>query len=297
MSSSSISKARTRVSPDISFGPGVPGRESLGAETLDDLLGSGTGLLDEARIELVSETKTRIDLRYPLPGTPDASGNLTGSPRGAGTGWVRLVRYREASFVESVRSRFTAPRSESLAARDWNLICALRASGVGTPEPLAVGGDGRRSFLVTRELTNMVRATDFFVVNRSNQVRSDALVALGTFLGRVLRSGVRLPRLDAGAIFIGLPKAVCEGEEEPIANKRIRRLPPVVLTDVSGGRLGKLPSLRASAEWLESLVRSLDRRVGLSEREFYSIFSRSLRGASTKLERSTLWNYLVGKRS
>ena len=233
----------------IQFGPGVPGREALGARSFEDFMGEGGGaLLEEHRAELVEERLGFIALRVPLPGTPGADGKFTGAPKGAGTGWVRVVRYRGAGLFENLRARFTEPRSAGPAARDWNLICHLRSCGVGTPEPLAVGsesdsGFSPRSFLVTRELERAVRLADWLAEDRDPDERRRGVRALGEFLGRFFRSRVRLPRLSLETLRIGAEREACADEHAcddhgaPIAGTRLRKYPPVFLTDVSGGRI------------------------------------------------------------
>lgn len=231
------------------FGPGVPGREALGAQRFEDFMGEdGGALAEEHRAELVEEQLGRRVLRVPLPGTPGADGRFTGPPKGAGTGWVRVVRYRGAGLFENLRARFTAPRSASPGARDWNLLCHLRACGVGTPEPLAVGsasesGFSARSFLVTRELERAARLDDWLAAEREPGERQRGVRALAEFLARLFRSRVRLPRLSVAAISIGAEREACADEAAcdepgaPVAGKRLRRSPPVFLTDVTGGRI------------------------------------------------------------
>lgn len=281
----------------LKFGPGVPGREALGAKCLEDFLGTGEGLHDEARMETVREEGARRLLRYPLPGTPGEDGNLTGSPRGAGTGWVRLARYRGAGFLEALRTRFTAPRSESLAAREWNLLCVLRSEGVGTPEPLAVGGDVRRSFLVTRELSKVQPVAQWLSENAGGETRRNGLAALASFFGRLLRSGVHLPELCGEMLFIGRPKEPCESSREPVQGKRVRRLPPVFVEDVRGGRLEGVPAANACAGRLRKLFHSLPEAARPSPRECFVIFLRSLRGSASKAELRQLWHEIAQNRS
>src|SRR6185503_10072654 len=84
-------------------------------------------------------------------------GNLTGRVGPLGTGWLWLTVERRTPWTELVAARCTHPRSASLAEREWNLLCHLRANGVGTPEPLLVGTRGagplaRCSFLLVRAL-------------------------------------------------------------------------------------------------------------------------------------------------
>src|SRR5215218_170842 len=95
------------------------------------------------RATLVERVGGREVLRYPLPGTPDPDGKRRGPPKGAGTGYVVLHRWvasRVSSYwLDAWSARMTHPRSLSFGEREWNLVCHLRAFGVNTGEPLAVG--------------------------------------------------------------------------------------------------------------------------------------------------------------
>lgn len=285
----------------LQFGPGVPGREALGGRSLEDFLGTGSSLEEEDRSVKLEESATREVLRYPLPGTPREDGKLTGSPRGAGTGWVRLIRYRGAGFLEALRARFTEPCSRSLAEREWNLLCRLRGEGVGTPEPLAVGSTGggfaRRSFLVTRELENVDSLEDWLRANPKGEFRRQGLVALAAALRRLLHSGVHLPGLGSNSIFVARPKEICSDSEEPVREKRMRRLPAVYLTETTGGVLGELPEGREAARRISRIHATLRHPEQLGERECYSIFVRALGETFSKEKRRSLWREIAGKAS
>ncbi len=187
----------------IVLAPGLPGIAALGASRFEDLLGIGGALSEEARGRLVHGDEESVLLRVPLPGTPDESdpsARLTSRPRGAGTGFVYVRRYHAARPGRLFESRFTPPRSESLAAREWNLLCHLRRQGIGTPEPLAVGGEraaffARRSFLVTRELTATLPVEAWLAEHRTLEHRRRAARAVGNLCARLHRARVDLPRL------------------------------------------------------------------------------------------------------
>lgn len=237
----------------------MPGIESLGARTFDDFF-RAPGESGFERAALVARGPGLDSVCYPLPGTPDASGRFRGRPLGVGTGSVRLRRFTHASLREIARTRFTHPRSTSVAEREWNLLCHLRAFGVGTEEPLAVGrGAGsvfaQRSFLATRELED-VRALDVCAVEEKDpQARAVIARALGLALERVFRSNTWLPELAVQTIVeIKSPHAAGAGEpcvarqiavlknpiardEPPVRGLRWGRLPEIAFLDVHGGRI------------------------------------------------------------
>ena len=263
----------------MTLAPGVPNLRALGAETPGDLLGIGRALSEEARSQCVSRDASGVLSRCPLPGTPAREdGRLEGRPRGAGTGWMYLRRYHACSLREALAARFTAPRSGSLAAREWNLLCRLRSVGVATPEPLAVASAGRgvfarRSALVTRELDGMGPALERLASGRDPKRRRRALRALGRALGRLLDSGVWLPRLAARHVYLGeAPAGGCD-VAPPIGDGLTwSKLPAVAITSTRGGRMvGALAEAR-QVELLARLDASSRAREVLSPRERLRIF-------------------------
>ena len=189
----------------------------------------------------------RTRLRYPLPGTPDATGRRRERPAGAGTGWVVLDRWNASPLRPLLRSRLTDPRSASLAERAWNLLCHLRVfrgGGARAPSRSVRRGNGlvsRDSFLVTRDAEGFVPLPTWLERMRAPAFRRRGLVALGRMLANLVRSGTLLPELDAERIGVYVPR-VLEGESScdsagPDPAKRRNRLPGVMVTDVSHGSL------------------------------------------------------------
>lgn len=234
--------------------PDVPGLTALGATSFADLIGDADGLRG---LELVESDGDACRVyRYPLPGTPDARGRLTGRPCGAGTGWVRLSRFRGASLRRAAQARFGTPRSLSLAEREWNLICHLRAHGVGAPDPLAFGREGgavfaRRSFLVTRELEGFRSVKRIAVEEPDPLVRRRVARAVGLCFARLFRSGTHLPELDAEHVLVG--RSASPSERIEALGLAAGRLPEVVLTGLAGGRIGREPSTTEREELLQRI--------------------------------------------
>ena len=203
------------------------------------------------RARVLSDDGARCVVRVPLPGTPDESGRLTGRPAGLGTGYLVVTRWRRTPWRELMRARVTRPRSASAAERDWNLLCLLRAAGVGTPDPLAVGTSERGagdSVLVTRELERCLELPAWLETARG-EVRRLGLAALGGTLRRIAAAGVELPRLhaehvrltepacgleilDGGACSAGPPDPAAD----PTAGMRRNKAPGVALASVEGAR-------------------------------------------------------------
>ncbi len=211
-----------------------------------------------------------------LPGTPDASGRLTGRPGGAGTGWVLFERFRDTSWGELLRTRFVE-RCASVAERHWNLSCRLLANGIGAPEPLVVAAQGRglvarRSFLVTRELQGFLPFERYAAAHPSFEERRCALDALRAMRTRLASAGIVLRDLAASPPCLasgdgasaGSPAAgeaclgeergddACASHEDGVPADFVRRaLPTVAFADVGG------LALRASAggpfeAWLQA---------------------------------------------
>lgn len=194
-----------------------------------------------ARMEVLEDAPDRLRLRFALPGTPDARGNLSGRPGALGTGWLWLSVFR-GGWPELLRARCTHPRSASRAEREWNLLCTLRARGVGTPEPLLVGARGSgfvssRSFLLVRAPEDAFPLPRWLRTDGIGAERARGLEALGKTLALLSRSGVELPGLAARDLWLTPSgSGECEthaGEAGPRKNK----LPSVAVVEVRGGRL------------------------------------------------------------
>jgi hypothetical protein len=169
-----------------------------------------------------------------------------------------LERWRRPALRELLDARLTAPRSESLAEREWNLLCHLRAHGVGIPELLAVGALGRgpvarRSFLVVREPERMVRLDRWLAMDVSVERRARGLASVEATLVALARMGARLPRLAPEDLWLSAEEAVTgEGAESDcgahaladlrassaLGKLRRNRAPGVVVARAWGGRVG-----------------------------------------------------------
>ncbi|MFT7679560.1 MAG: hypothetical protein ACI8QC_003564 [Planctomycetota bacterium] len=239
-------------------------------------------------------------LRLPLPGTRVEGQATRGRPRGAGTGWLELVRFADSGLGSLLRARFTHPRSTSLAEREWNLLCHLRGAGISTQEPMAVAWAGtaplrQRSALVVRALDGFKPAPEVLRALPVSDGRRQALRAMGLFLGRLLRSGVELPALCAEHLQIStaeLTKAessadACGLEQvlgaraksppPPVPGMAWRELPEVALTAVEGGRLhpGGLPPKLVAR--LRSKLSQAAEAAGLSPREILYVMALARR--------------------
>jgi len=294
----------------IILSPAVPDLAALGAERPGDLAGGGGGLEGEPRSAVVSEGQGETLLRYPLPGTPDETGRRFGSPRGAGTGWVYLRRFRDAGLRESLAARFTAPPSQSLAEREWNLLCHLRSQGVGTPEPLAVGALGsglfaRTSFIATRELSEVVPLLVWAERDIEAGVRRRGLDALGDALMALCRAGVWLPRLGARHLYLSAEEAGvgesidCSADQIGMlraglgegSGLAVRRSPGVILTGFAGGRILPAIGVEHRVELLERLDADLAHTDRVGGRERRRVVARATLDLPLE-ERRAVWRSL-----
>ena len=240
--------------------PGVPGLVALGAAAPEDLVGTGDPLEGEPLGELLGEAQGSVTLRVPLPGT------LKGRPRGGGTGWMILRRFQGGAG--RLTARLTHPRSDSHAGREWNLLCALRGAGVVTAAPLALAYEAhplfsRRSALVTRALEGVVSLSTW-LEGASTLDRRRLCASLGLALARLDAGGFDLPlsvdrlgvlegegdRPDTAEDACGLEQVLAARQKAPRGEvldfsrgMAWRRLPEVVLTEVSGGRMRRGPTL------------------------------------------------------
>ena len=256
--------------------PGVPDWAALGASRPEDLL-AGDGLETAAVAHEVSRGKDSSLFRLPLPGTPD-QGLPPARPRGAGTGFMYLRRYPSVRLGHALRTRLTAPCSDSAALRDWNLLCHLRSAGIVTPEPLAWCARGgsffaQQSALVTRALTGTRPVLEWLEAEEDPARRRLGVTALGLALARLFTARVELPRLSLDHLHLSTARSQsrpdsaagdCGAEQllgmqsdasdAPFAAKLSwRRLPDVVLMNVSEGRMVKRTRERYVRQTLERL--------------------------------------------
>ncbi len=251
---------------------------ALGAGALADFLdpacaartaASGSaGLVTGSRRRLLERRGSALRYLLPLPGTPTATDPMPEKPRGAGTGWLRVHAYASgsATFAEAFAARTRHPRSTSLAARDWNLVCHLRANGLGAPEPIALlenrhGALKRDSVFVMRELDGFQPAPQWFSAQRSPVQRRLAVRSLAASFRSLFRAGVWLAQLEPNDVWIAQPEAstACAAEElQSMAHIsqfarargfRRQKLPAVAFVRFDGGRI--LRRIEASRrQWL-----------------------------------------------
>ncbi len=261
-------QASLRLAPD------VPDLAALGARDAEELLEDPPRIETAARIERVGSA-----LRVPLPGTPDRNGRQHERPRGAGTGYLFLHRYSGA--VAALRARVTHPRSSSVAARHWNLICHLQASGVTTPQlaalverPSAVASS--ESVLLTRELEGFTALRKWLESERDPAARARGLESLSLALEAVLRCGAWLPRTTLDNLLLqtrdGDDCAALQitnlGTEQAILRERglVRaRRPSIAFTQFAGGRLFEKLSKTRRERWLAALRAQLAPLLGPGE--------------------------------
>jgi len=288
----------------IQLGPGVPDLRALGVAEVGELI---DGDLERA-MEIAGDGAGAL-WRLPLPGTVGADGRRHEKPRGAGTGWMRLRRWSDGSWAELLRARFTEPRSASLAERAWNVACHLRANGVGTPDLVAVGARGgglvsRRSFLMLRELDGFETLERWLAQEISLPSRRRGAIAIGSALGKVLRAGCVLPRLDARTLHLSIEPDVAACLAESGGEKR-NRMPSVVVSALEDARIDAAAPRRRARELLRLLDAEARRAAASStapvlrgrtlERLRLAAFLRATRVAGlARAERRALFVELLG---
>ena len=235
----------TQVSGFLKLAPDVPGLEALGASTLDDLFAEAPRTVTSARARRVGTSWI-----VPLPGTPAEHGRQHEKPRGAGTGLLYLRRFEGGGFA-GLRARFTQPRSTSLAARHWNVMCHLQAHGIATPQLVAlaergVSPLGAESVLVTRDLEGFVPLRTFFESVTRSFERRRALHSLDLTLVQLERAGVSLPRTTLDNVLVQRDDEDCvalkivnlQSEQSLLKERRLARsrLPGIAFTSFTDAR-------------------------------------------------------------
>lgn len=246
------------------------GLGALGVDDPEALLAADPLRLARARELPAAPGSHRV--AFALPGTADVRGNLTGRPGELGTGFVWLTSHRPP-LGALLRARFGAPRSASLAEREWNVLCLLRAAGVGTPEPLCVGALGqglvaRRSFLVVRALEDAFPFPRWLATDGLGAERERGLAALGALLARLARTGLVLPELAPEHLWV-TPSGSGECETDG-PGLRKNKLPGVSVVDVRGARRA-----RSAHESRRALAEVLARVEGLEARERDGVLARA----------------------
>jgi hypothetical protein len=257
----------------IELAPGLRDLEELGGGSFEAWMGLNEGLATADRAVGLFSIPGESLVRLPLPGTPDEHGVRRDRPSGAGTGWVRVHRF-DGRGAELLRARLTHPRSSSLAAREWNLICHLQRNGVGAPQLVALGERpgvlSSRSFLVTRELEGFEPLDAWLARRPQGRERRLGLRALGIAFGALFRCGAWLPGLGLGDVHLSrapLARAPEPGEcaasvlEELQASSRVLRglrlkrvpLPSVAFTGFRRGRILPRVSRRRRLALLQAL--------------------------------------------
>jgi hypothetical protein len=259
----------------LRLAPGIPDLQSLGAERAEDWFGDGRALVTGTRVEVLSRTRTLTVARVPLPGTPDAGGSQHESPRGAGTGHM-ILRVWRGGGAELLRARLGEPRITSLAARRWNLICHLAASGVGAPALVAMGERGAgESFLLERELDGFESLARLAARPLEARRRARVVRSVGLALRALFRARAWLPALTPEGLLV--QRAALDGSHEGadvcaaievrelqaergvLEGLRVRRtrLPAVAFVELRNGRLLRRVSAARRARLLRALERAL----------------------------------------
>lgn len=265
----------TQVRGFLKLAPDVPSLEALGASSLDDLFA------DPPRT-VTSDRARRAGERWivPLPGTPDDDGRKHEKPRGAGTGLLHVQRFDSGGFA-GFRARFTQPRSSSLAARHWNVMCHLQAHGLATPQLVAlaergVSPLGRESVLVTRDLEGFVSLRTFFETVTKSADRRRALHSLELTLLQLERAGVSLPGITLDTLLVQRDDEDCvalkivnlQSEQMLLKERRLgrTRLPAIAFTSFVDARFVRSQGPAERHELVRSLANAAGALVTRRER-------------------------------
>jgi hypothetical protein len=275
----------------LKLAPDIPSLESLGASAPDDFFADPPRVVTADRATNVGSA-----IRLPLPGTPDEHGRQHETPRGAGTGYLQLCRF-PAGGLEGWRARLTQPRSSSLAARQWNLICHLRAHGLAAPDLVALGernsgAIASESFLITRELEGFVPLAEWLAQTRDRATRRRGLRSLALALAQLFHSGAWLPRTSFAGLMIqtrdgddcAAIQLVNLASEQDVLRERglVRaRLPAIAFTQFARGRIVPTISARRRKELLAALAREAGSLVSPRERRELLVALR-IRGADAR---------------
>jgi len=241
----------------VHLATGIPSIQSLGASTFEDFF-RAIGSPGFERAKLLRASGGFEEIRYPLPGALRMLGEETHSrgkslgahTGGSDTGFVILRRFTHSTLRDRWRARFTPPRSTSLGEREWNLVCHMRAHGVGAHEPLAVGrGEGsvfaERSFIAVRELEGMLSLKEWARAELDPTLRDRIRGSLSLALEKLWRAGVWLPDVSADDVLVGPPHLQAQADPDCVARAI------AALRSESSTAIASSSSDRAALKWGE----------------------------------------------
>jgi tRNA A-37 threonylcarbamoyl transferase component Bud32 len=107
------------------------------------------------------------------------------------------------SWRERLRNAWDGFGWCATAVREAAMLQALRGAGIGCPEVVALGEDGRRAFVVTRAETTMMELRDVLRTVKSDDERGRIASALGQELAKMHDAGFDHPDLFAKHILVG----------------------------------------------------------------------------------------------
>lgn len=257
----------------LKLAPDVVGLESLGVTELEQLFESPPRTVTALRVR-----RAGTHWIVPLPGTPDEDGIQHEKPRGSGTGQLHLRAFPSAPLA-SLGARLTHPRSTSLAARAWNLICHLQAHGIAAPQLVALAerrrGFGVQSLMITRELEGFVSAREFFRTQTKRSERRRAVHSLALACTQLWRSGTRLPSTNSDNLLIQRDDEDCvalkivnlQSEQSVLKERGLARtrLPAIAFTNFDGGSIAREVPSKEREQLLVQL--SVDLGATLTRRE------------------------------
>src|SRR5262245_34107482 len=152
-----------------------PASDAVGPDVLHELLERGSA-------QVVKQTPHRAIRRITL-------GELDAHVKHYGEGLGRWLR---------------GPR----ARNEYAITCEVARRGVATLEPLAWGEDAAGSYLVTRTLPGAVALADVLASPLPPRLRQAIAKALGAFLARAHRAGVRHDDLHPGNVLFRVGQAL-----------------------------------------------------------------------------------------
>jgi tRNA A-37 threonylcarbamoyl transferase component Bud32 len=140
-----------------------------------------------------------------------AGGRVVGGHPARNVAYVELGRL--AGFL---KREFRTPWKDYLASwwagfgfvsksrREWRILRALQRCGIGCPQPVAVGEEGGRAFLLVRVLPDAVDLPTYLAQEVGPAERSTLARRLGAALARLHAAGFTHPDLYAKHVFVNL---------------------------------------------------------------------------------------------
>ncbi|WP_166820438.1 lipopolysaccharide kinase InaA family protein [Thalassoroseus pseudoceratinae] len=200
-----------------------------------------------------------------------------------------IKRHEPSPWREYLKPYLRLRRPILGARNEWNAIQHFHAENIPTMTPVAIGEDGRRSFLITEAIENCCKLSDYLA---APETTADTVQRMSTNIAKLARrmhaAGLHHQDFYLGHLMV--PEADVWSKLLVIDLGRARRVPRLsqhwIVKDLSQ----LLYSARDLTDWdvNEFLEVYLDRPLQQSDRRFYNRIGSKVAGIKQHSEKNQL---------